>query len=137
MPIGAEQSGSGYLVVWRNGGDDQYIVWAVGSNGNYLAASAQLSSASSALQVLEPGFDQDLNGSGAITVRTVIEAAGSTALAQIANTFVVSPTASALGQQLKVSGAAVTAGQFGDWTPIGAEQAADGTYLIAWKNGAP
>ena len=136
MPIGAEQSGSGYLVVWRNGGDDQYIVWAVGSNGNYLAASAQLSSASSALQVLEPGFDQDLNGSGAITVRTVIEAAGSTALAQIANTFVVSPTASALGQQLKVSGAAVTAGQFGDWTPIGAEQAADGTYLIAWKNGA-
>ena len=76
MPIGAEQSGSGYLVVWKNGGDDQYIVWAVGSNGNYLAASAQLSSASPALQVLEPGFDQDLNGSGAITVRTVIEAAG-------------------------------------------------------------
>ena len=27
-------------------------------------------------------------------------------------------------------------GQFGNYTPIGAEQAADGTYLIAWKNGA-
>ena len=35
-----------------------------------------------------------------------------------------------------MSGAAVTAGQFGNWTPIGAEQAANGIYQVAWKNGA-
>ena len=33
-----------------------------------------------------------------------------------------------------MSGAAVTVGQFGNWTPIGAEQAANGTYQVAWKN---
>ena len=60
---------------------------------------------------------------------------GSTTLARIANTFVVSPTTSALGLQLMMSGAAVTVGQFGNWTPLGAEQAANGTYQVAWKNG--
>jgi hypothetical protein len=34
-----------------------------------------------------------------------------------------------------MSGAALTVGQFGNWTPIGAERAADGTYRVAWKNG--
>jgi microcystin-dependent protein len=134
-PIGAAQMGSGYLVVWKNGAADQYIVWNLDGSGNYLSAGPVLSAASTALQVLEPGFNQDLNGVGGITPRTVIESAGSTTLAKIANTFVVSPTTSALGQQLKLSGAAITAGQLGNWTPIGAEQAADGTYEIAWKNG--
>ena len=42
---------------------------------------------------------------GGITARTVIESAGSTALATVANAFVVSPTSSALGPQLMMSGA--------------------------------
>jgi hypothetical protein len=135
-PIGAEKAGSGYQVVWKNGAADQYLVWSTDGSGNWLSQSATLSGASTALQVLEPGFNQDLNGVGGITARTVIESAGSTALAKIANTFVVSPTTSALGLQLMMSGAAVTVGQFGNWTPIGAEQAANGTYQVAWKNGA-
>ena len=134
-PIGAAQTASGGLVVWKNGAADQYLVWKVDGSGNWLSQSAVLSGASTALQVLEPGFNQDLNGVGGITARTVIESAGSTTLARIANTFVVSPTTSALGLQLMMSGAAVTVGQFGNWTPIGAEQAADGTYQVAWKNG--
>ena len=135
-PIGAAPTASGGLVVWKNGAADQYLVWTVDGSGNWLSQSAVLSGASTALQVLEPGFNQDLNGVGGITARTVIESAGSTTLARIANTFVVSPTTSALGLQLIMSGAAVTVGQFGNWTPIGAEQAADGTYQVAWKNGA-
>ena len=67
---------------------------------------------------------------------TVIESFGSTTLTRIANTFVVSPTTSALGLQLMMSGASVTVGQFGNWTPIGAEQTANGTISVAWKNGA-
>ena len=128
--------GSGGLVVWKNGAADEYIVWILDGSGNSVSQSAVLYAASTELQVLEPGFNQDLNGIGGITPRTVIESAGSTTLAKIANTFVVSPTTSALGQQLKMSGAPVTVGQFGNYTPIGAEQAADGTYQIAWKNGA-
>ena len=134
-PIGAAPTASGGLVVWKNGAADQYLVWTVDGSGNWLSQSAVLSGASTALQVLEPGFNQDLNGVGGITARTVIESAGSTTLARIANTFVVSPTTSALGRQLMMSGAALTVGQFGNWTPIGAEQAADGTYQVAWKNG--
>ena len=34
-----------------------------------------------------------------------------------------------------MNGAAVTVGQFGNWTPIGAEQAANGIYQVSWKNG--
>ena len=36
------------------------------------------------------------------------------------------------GPELKFGSAAVTAGQFGAWTPIGAEQTATG-YEVAWK----
>ncbi len=37
------------------------------------------------------------------------------------------------GPALKYGGADVVAGQFGAWTPIGAEQTASG-YEVAWKN---
>ena len=36
---------------------------------------------------------------------------------------------------MKFQGAAVAPGQFGDWTPIGAEAAQTG-YVVAWKSGA-
>ena len=41
-------------------------------------------------------------------------------------------TAAGSGPALKYAGAAVAAGQFGAWTPIGAEQTATG-YEVAWK----
>ena len=72
-PIGAAPTASGGLVVWKNGAADQYLVWTVDGSGNWLSQSAVLSGASTALQVLEPGFSQDLNGVGGITARTVIE----------------------------------------------------------------
>src|SRR5581483_6994741 len=39
------------------------------------------------------------------------------------------------GPTIKYGGAAVTVGEFGDWTPIGAIQAASG-YDVAWKDAA-
>jgi hypothetical protein len=134
-PLGAEQVASGYQVVWKNGPADQYIVWNTDGSGNFLSQGAVLSAASAELQSLEPGFNQDLNNSGAITPRTVIESFGSTTLAKIANAFVLSATGSSLGPQLKMSGALVMAGQFGAWTPIAGEQTTTG-YQVAWKNGA-
>ena len=83
---------------------------------------------------LEPGFNQNLNGVGGITARSVIESFGSTTLATIANVFMLSPTGSSLGPQIRTSGALVTVGQYGAWTPIAAEQVGGG-YQVAWKNG--
>ena len=39
------------------------------------------------------------------------------------------------GPSLKYAGADVVAGQFGAWTPIGAEKTANG-YEVVWKNGS-
>src|SRR5258707_705699 len=63
---------------------------------------------------------------------TVIEAYGSTSLAEIGNNFYLHTNGT--GPELKYNGAAVVVGQFGGaWTPYGAEQTAGG-YEVAWKN---
>ena len=63
---------------------------------------------------------------------TVIESFGSTSLVEVGTNFYLDNSAGA-GPELKYGGAAVVAGQFGTWTPIGAEQTASG-YDVAWKN---
>ncbi len=132
-PIAAEQTPAGYELVWKMGG--QFILWDTDSNGHWLSQGAVMSGASPSLQTLEAGFQQDLNGDGSILSRTVIEASGSTALAQVTNTYLLSPAEGSMGPSLKFGGTAVTAGQFAGWTPIAAEQTASG-YQLAWKSGA-
>ena len=65
-------------------------------------------------------------------VTTVIESLGSTSLTEVGNNFYLDSISSGSGPELKYAGAAVVAGQFGAWTPIGAEQTASG-YEVAWK----
>ena len=62
----------------------------------------------------------------------MIEAVGSTSLVEVGNNFFLDSISSGTGPELKYGGAAVVAGQFGGWTPIGAEQTATG-YEVAWK----
>ncbi len=139
-PIGAEQTASGYDVAWKMTGADQYTVWSTDSSGNYVSnPSASVSGSSTALESLETTFHQDLNGDGVIGLPpppppppTVIEAFGSTSLVQVGSNFFLDTSAAASGPELKYGGAAVVAGQFGGWTPIGAEQTASG-YDVAWK----
>ena len=122
-PIGAELINGLYKVVWKNGGLDQFVIWTVDGNGNFLSQSNLLNAGSPELQSLEPGFNQDLDGGG-IAARTPIDSVGSTALARVAGAFVLSPSGSSLGPQLRMSGSLVMDGQFGGaWTPLGAEQA--------------
>ena len=65
--IGAEQTGSGYQVVWKVAGADQYTVWSTDSQGNYLANIIGVVSGSDPfLQALESSFAQDFNGNGQI-----------------------------------------------------------------------
>ena len=62
----------------------------------------------------------------------MIESAGSTSLVAVGTKFFLDSISTGSGPSLKFGGADVVAGQFGGWTPIGAEQTASG-YQVAWK----
>lgn len=62
----------------------------------------------------------------------VIEAVGSTALDQVGTNYYLESIASSAGPELQYGGMAVFAGEFGNWTPIGAVQIATG-YEVAFK----
>jgi hypothetical protein len=136
-PIGVEQTASGYEVAWKMAGADQYAVWLTDSNGNYVSNTlSNVSGTTAALESVETGFHQDLNGDGVIgppsaPAQTVIESAGATSLVEVGNNFYLYDSSGA-GPSLKYQGAAVVAGQFGQWTPIGAEQTTTG-YEVALK----
>ena len=135
-PIGAEQTASGYEVAWKNPGANQYTVWNTNSAGNYISDIGIVSGTNTAFTSLEASFHQDLNGDGVIGSSTpgkVIEAFGSTSLVSIGSNFFLYPVGGSSGPELQYNGAPFVAGQFGVWTPIGAEQTASG-YEVAWKN---
>ena len=135
VPIGAEQTATGYEVAWKAAGD-QYGVWATDANGNYVSTVVGTASGSSfAMEVLEPSFQQDFNGDGVIGPpgMTVIETAGSTWLTQINNEYYLY-NSSGVGPVLTLGGSPVVVGEFGSgWAPIGAEQTASG-YEVALKD---
>jgi len=69
VPVAAEQTSSGYDVVWKNASTGQYNVWTTDANGNYTGSLLDLVGGNSAaLQSFEPMFHQDLNGDGVIGV---------------------------------------------------------------------
>jgi hypothetical protein len=131
-PIGAIQTTSGYDVAWKNAQTGQYGIWSTDSNGNYLGnLTPAVPGNSYALESYETIFHQDLNGDGTIGVPThVIQVDGSTSLTEVGNNFYLYDNG--VGPSLKLHGVAVTAGQLGGWTPIGAIQTASG-YDVAWK----
>jgi 20S proteasome alpha/beta subunit len=145
VPIGAEQTASGYEVAWKVQGADNYTVWYTDSSGNYLSSVfASASGTSAALESFETSFQQDLNGDGTIGVppppsATVIETAGSTSLVESGNNYFLEPTGGST-VELSYGGAPVVAGQFdqfgGHWVPIGAEQTASGYEVALQIQGA-
>ena len=91
-----------------------------------------------ALESLETTFHQDLNGDGTIgLVGTVIESYGSTSLLKVGNNYDLESISSGTGPELQRGGAAVTAGEYAGWTPIGAEQVAGGGYDVGLEDPAP
>jgi serralysin len=140
IPIGAEQTATGYDVAWNDTATNQFTVWSADSNGNYIAnIIGVVSGNNTALQSIETTFQQDLNGDGVIGVPqtvTVIESFGSTKLVEVGNNYFLESNSSGTGPELKLSGTVVVADQFGAaWIPIGAEQTAAG-YDVAWKDTA-
>ena len=124
--IGAEQvSGGGYDVALHLPGSDQYTVWATDSSGNVVSnlTGGIVSGTSSALELLEPIFHQDLNGDGTIGIAPIIISAyGSTELAQVGSNYFLNPVGGGTGPELKYGGTPVTVGEFGAWTFIGVGQ---------------
>ena len=133
-PLGAEKIGNDYQVVWKYGSADQYLLWTVDSTGNPKTLSDPFSGSSYALQSLEATLQQDFNGDGTTGLKTTpVETAGVTRLVQVADEFFLRNGAGS-GPSLKYGGSDVVAGQFGAWTPLGAEKTANG-YQVAWQNG--
>jgi serralysin len=66
-PVGVEQSGGGYQLVFKSAGSDQFSIWTTDANGNF-ASYIALSGSSTALKSLETSFQQDLNGDGTIGI---------------------------------------------------------------------
>jgi hypothetical protein len=142
-PIGAEATSTGYEVAWKQAGADQYTIWSTDSNGNYTGNPiGTVSGSASALEALEPSFQQDLNGDGTTGVPngagsapgpsgTVIESRGATTLTQVGTTFYLYNSGGA-GPTLKYGGTAIVSTSYGSWAPIGAEATSTG-YEVAWK----
>jgi serralysin len=133
MPLGAEKTATGYEVAWHVTGADQYTVWNTDSSGNFQSNIGIVSGSSSALQVAESSFHQDLNGDGVIGLHTtVIETQGSTSLVEVANNYFLYPVGGSSGPELSFNGTPFVAGQTGAWVPIAAEKTASG-YEVAWQ----
>lgn len=132
-PIGAETTAGGYEVAWKMTGSDQYAVWSADSGGNLIApVVGAVTGSDFALQLREASFQQDLNGNGTIGLpATAVETNGSISLTTIGNHYLLYGSGGS-GPSLKYAGVDFLAGQFGGWTPIGAETAGGG-YEVAWK----
>ncbi|WP_354226450.1 matrixin family metalloprotease [Bradyrhizobium sp. F1.4.3] len=132
-PVGAEHVSSGYEVAWQIPGTNQFTVWTTDSSGNLISSTGAIAGTSTALEQAESSLHQDLNGDGTIGVSvTTIEAFGTTSLIENGSNFYMNPVAGGTGPELKYGGSVVVAGQFGAWTPIGAEQVSSG-YEVAWQ----
>ncbi len=135
VPIGVEAITNGYEVAWKNTVTGQYSAWSTDANGNYTGnLYAPGLGNSAAFESLETSFHQDLNGDGVIGIsQTVIEAAGTTALARAGNNYFLNPVGGGSGPALEFGGAPVAVGQFGGYTPLGAEQVTNG-YEVVWTS---
>ena len=81
------------------------------------------------------GNAADLTGAVTNPAGTLQIDTTTTHLAQVGNNYFLD-NINGSGPSLKYGGAAVTVGEFGTWTPIGAVQVAGGGYDVAWKNAA-
>ena len=135
-PIAAEKTSTGYDVIWKVTGADQYSGWIADNNGNYVSGLLGVVSGSDpTFEALETAFHQDLNGDGVIgapsVTTTVIEAFGSTKLDLVGTSYSFDSVNGGTGPILKYAGSTIVAGQ-SNWAPIGVEQTSDG-YIVAFK----
>ena len=131
MAIGAEATAEGYDVVWKNPGADQYAVWRVDSNGNYVSSTGTISGSTLGAGYYEYLFQQDLNQDGQSPQVTVIESVGELSLVKAGNGYFMVPEGGGIGVQLHRDGTVLTGqpGQSGAWLPVAVEYDSPFIYL--------
>jgi Ca2+-binding RTX toxin-like protein len=102
--------------------------WSVGTGA--LATGGHVLSATATDQVGNQGPSSNVLVE---VIGTTIEAIGTTSFTRVGNNYYMSVADAAV--LLKNAGAAVTAGQFGTWSPVAAEVTSSG-YDVAWKDSA-
>src|SRR5438309_1861123 len=96
-------------------------------------ATEEMSGSSYVPQSREPSFHHDLNNAGMTGALTsLLEAQGSRSLVHFPTRRSSDLDGGSSGPPLSYNGSPMTAGEFGAWTPIGAEKTATG-YEVAWK----
>ncbi|WP_247328935.1 M10 family metallopeptidase C-terminal domain-containing protein [Bradyrhizobium sp. 21] len=135
-PVGAEQVTGGYDIAWKNATTGLFSFWSTDSSGNYTSnLTSDLQGVSTTVETFETTFHQDFNGDGTIGIPIVtIEAAGSTSLVQVGSNYDLNSISSGTGPVLKSGGNPISAGNYGVWSPVAAEQVSGGGYDVAWKN---
>jgi len=150
-PIAAQQTATGYEVALEEAGAGLYGVWDTDTSGSYVSSVLSYApGTSAALESIETSFNYDLNGDGVIGVpsggasggtggttggsMTVIESSGTTSLLTDGTHYFFQPNGGA-AVELSYNGSPVTAGEFGAWTPIAAQQTSTG-YEVALKDGS-
>jgi hypothetical protein len=74
-PIAAEQAASGYDIAWKASNADQYSIWSVDPNGNYIGnLLGTVAGSNPTLESFETIFHQDLNGDGVIGYPSSLQA---------------------------------------------------------------
>ncbi|WP_247392311.1 M10 family metallopeptidase C-terminal domain-containing protein [Bradyrhizobium sp. 35] len=78
-PVAGEKTSSGFMFAMHTSASDQFIIWTLDSNGNYVTNTAAMAGSSAALKSYESNFQQDLNGDGVISPASSAPAAASVA----------------------------------------------------------
>lgn len=138
-PVAAEKTTAGYQLAMYASATNQFIIWTLDNNGSYVTNSASMSGTSTALEIYENSFHQDLNGDGTVGIPssagTVIEAAGATKLVQVGSNYFLNAVSGGSGPEVFLNGSPLAAGQFAGWAPVAAEKTSAG-YQLAMYSGA-
>jgi Tryptophan-rich Synechocystis species C-terminal domain len=135
-PVAAQQTGTGYEVALSapSASGTEYEVWNTDSNGDYTSAATGIltsTNSASTLEGLEADFGENFAG---LTPSTPVTLAnnGTTTLAQVGDLYELIPDSGGAATLLEYQGSAVTVGEYGDVTPVGALKTATG-YEVAWS----
>lgn len=133
-PIGAVVFVNGYEVAFRSSADGSVVFWQTDANGNFLnVVGSVLASGSTTLEAAEASFNQDLNADGTLgVITTKLDSNAGTVLETYGNQFEIQPSGGS-AVTLRYNGAAVTAGQFGDYNPARVVSVS-GAYEVAFKS---
>jgi serralysin len=127
--VGAEDTVTGFQVVFKNATSGASSYWNTDANGNYLAGKVLNGSQ---LKAFETSFQQDLDNSGTVDPLTQVEIVGSASLLQQANGGYVIDGANGI-QFLNYQGTQITPGFAPGWTLNGVEgQDQSSGYVANW-----